>query len=85
MYEIIWNKEALCDLTMLPEKLATDIKVRITTYLIYNPRELGKSLQGKLKGKYRYRYGKHRIIYEVLDKNKEINILAVGSRAEIYN
>ena len=41
-------------------------------------------LKGKLEGKYRYRVGDFRIIYEVHDEERVIRIAAIDSRGDVY-
>jgi len=36
-----------------------------------NPRSQGKALQGKYKGKWRYRVGNYRILATIIDENKK--------------
>lgn len=45
----------------------------------------GKSLQGNLKGKWRYRVGNYRLICNIDDEKVVILILEAGHRREIYN
>lgn len=44
----------------------------------------GKSLQGNLKGKWRYRVGNYRLIANIDNKNIIILVLVIGHRKEIY-
>ncbi len=41
-------------------------------------------LTGKLKGLYRFRIGDYRIVYSLDRVNKQIIVLSVGHRSEIY-
>lgn len=50
-----------------------------------NPRKMGKALQGKLKGLWRYRIGSYRIICEINDEKLIIIALTVGDRKNVYN
>ena len=43
-----------------------------------------KRLHGELKGLYRYRVGGFRMVFRVLEEGKEIRILAIASRGDIY-
>jgi mRNA interferase RelE/StbE len=49
-----------------------------------NPYIHGKSLQGNLKGKWRYRVGDYRLIANIDDENIIILVLVIGHRREIY-
>lgn len=43
-----------------------------------------KRLHGKLEGFCRYRSGKLRMIYRLDEKAKEVRILAIASRGDVY-
>lgn len=43
-----------------------------------------KRLHGELEGLCRYRLGKFRMVFRVLEETKEIRILAIASRGGIY-
>jgi mRNA interferase RelE/StbE len=83
MYEIIWKTSVNKDLKQLsnPQKLTK----RIESYLSQSPRELGKPLAGEYKGLYRYRYGDYRIIYKIDNASKQVTILQIGHRKEVYD
>lgn len=44
----------------------------------------GKSLEGNLKGKWRYRVGDYRLICNIDDEKVVILILVIGHRKEVY-
>lgn len=46
---------------------------------------LGKPLEKDLRGKYSYRVGVFRIIYNINTKDKIIQIITAGHRSIIYN
>jgi mRNA interferase RelE/StbE len=45
----------------------------------------GTKLRGKLKGLWRWRIGKYRVIYAIDEKEKNIVFLDVGLRKSIYD
>ncbi len=49
-----------------------------------NPHKQGKSLQGNLKGKWRYRVGDYRLICNIDDENIILLVLAIGHRKNVY-
>lgn len=51
---------------------------------ISDPRKLGKPLVGELKGLWRYRIDKFRIICEIVDEQLIISIIKIGHRSDIY-
>ena len=82
MYKIIWDTKSLRDLEALDNKIAIQIVKKVDSYLIQNPKNLGKVLSANYKGLYRYR--DYRIVYEILDQEKTIRITKVGHRSKIY-
>ena len=49
-----------------------------------NPRFQGKTLKGKLAGKWRYRVGDYRLICEIRDDVLVVLVLEIGHRSNIY-
>lgn len=49
-----------------------------------NPREIGKAMQGDLKGFWRYRVGDYRVIVKISHQHIIIYAIDVGHRKEIY-
>ncbi len=43
-----------------------------------------KRLRGELEGLYRYRLGRFRMIFRILEDAREVRILAIASRGDIY-
>ncbi|MCD4652775.1 type II toxin-antitoxin system RelE/ParE family toxin [bacterium] len=79
VYRIRWHENAVEDLRRLDQKTARAIIKRVTSYLVESPLTLGKSLTGSLKGLFRYRYGKYRVIYTVDQETVLILVLRVPS------
>ena len=76
----------------MPDYLANDIrslhpdikkKVKHALKSIIDDPYTGKALKDELKGLRSFRVNRFRIIYQVVDK-KEIQIVALGPRAHIY-
>ncbi|KWT83439.1 type II toxin-antitoxin system RelE family toxin [Candidatus Magnetominusculus xianensis] len=80
-YRIEWDMRAYRELKQIETKPAVEILNAINK-LYENPREAGKALEGKLKGKYRLQVGDYRVIYWI-DKST-VWIVSVGHRKEIY-
>jgi mRNA interferase RelE/StbE len=63
---------------------------RIVLWIVKNldettdPRHSGRSLEGNLKGYWRYRVGKYRIIAEVQDSELILLFLDVAKREDVY-
>ena len=49
-----------------------------------NPRRVGKALEGRLKGFWRYKIGDYRIMCRIEDEHLKVVIVAVGHRDHIY-
>lgn len=62
----------------------------IQNYLNYqvlkidDPRKIGKPLVGELKGFWRYRVDKFRIICKIVDDELIISVIKIGHRSNIY-
>ena len=79
-YSIKWHEDALDDLRRLDKPTARRIVNKVSTTLIQSPRDLGKPLQGPLKGLFRYRIGDYRVVYLVQDDKLVILVVRVGHR-----
>jgi len=49
-----------------------------------NPRRLGKRLALEHEGRWSARRGPYRIIYEVLDDEHTLRVVAIGHRRDVY-
>ena len=71
-------------------KLDSQAQGRILKWLRQNlatdedPRRMGKSLKGRMKGLWRYRVGDYRIISQIQDENILILVVRIGQRGDIY-
>jgi len=83
-YSIRWHEKVLKDLKALDRKNAGDIVKRVKAYLVKDPVSLGKPLKGIFHGLYRYRYGDYRVINAVNQPEREILILRIGHRKDVY-
>ena len=84
-YNVKWQEKAIEDLKNLDKQNAKAIMERVKIYLSQDPISMGKPLKGMFKGLFRYRYGDYRIIYALDRKGKNILILRIGHRKDIYN
>jgi mRNA interferase RelE/StbE len=68
--------------------LEGDVRERLDEFLAtgvaQNPRRVGKALDGKLKGFWRYRIGIYRILCRIEDERLRVVVVAVGHRDHIY-
>lgn len=68
----------------LPEAVAFAVIDFITGPLLENPRRVGAPLRGELEGIWSARRGTYRVLYRVDEENREVIVLRVGHRRDIY-
>ena len=83
-YDILWHEDALNDLKRIEKKEAERVIEKVETHLIRNPHALGKPLSGHLRGFFRYRVGKYRVIYTIKNNELLIMVLKIGKRDKVY-
>ncbi|SMC33218.1 type II toxin-antitoxin system RelE family toxin [Moheibacter sediminis] len=82
-YTIILSKKAEKQLDKLNDTIVLPILNSISELAI-NPRPVGyKKLKGR-KG-CRIRVGDYRVIYEIIDKEMIVEVIALGHRKDIYD
>jgi mRNA interferase RelE/StbE len=83
MYRILYEKRVFKDLAKIPDMDVAKIRDALKE-LLNNPVPVGsKKLSGRARF-YRIRQGNYRVIYAVDFKEKEIRVILVGHRKEIY-
>lgn len=85
-WSVSFDPRALTEVEKLDRPAQKRILRFITDRLVVtsDPRELGKPLTGGKAGISRYRVGDYRLICALRDESKEILVLRVGHRKEIY-
>lgn len=85
-YSVIILPSAEKEIKKLDETVRKRIKKWIDDNLknCEDPRHQGKALTGNLKGNWRYRVGKYRIVAEIQDDKVIILIVDVDKRNDIY-
>ena len=68
----------------LPEAVAFAVIDFITGPLLQNPRRVGAPLRGELEGILSARRGTYRVLYRVDEQNREVIVLRIGHRRDIY-
>jgi mRNA interferase RelE/StbE len=87
---LAWTIEIAATVRRDLERLDREAAKRITRFLLErvaradNPRDLGKSLTGSMKGLWSYRVGDYRILCEIEDHRFVVIAVGVGHRREIY-
>lgn len=85
MFKVLISSEALDDLRSINPDIALRIKNKIDTYLAQSPKKLGKQLNDKYRGLYRYRYGNYRVLYEISILENTIIIIRIGHCSGVYS
>lgn len=67
-----------------PEPVATAVIDFLTTALIDNPRRVGKPLRDELRGIFSARRGTYRVLYRIFDDRREVVVLRVEHRRDVY-
>ena len=68
----------------LPEAVAFAVIDFITGALLDNPTRVGAPLRGELEGVWSARRGTYRVLYRIEDENREVIVLRIGHRRDIY-
>ena len=84
-YELVLTPPALRALTgKLPESVATAVIEFLTTSLIRQPYRMGKPLRDDLAGVWSARRGTYRVLYRIRDDLREVIILRIEHRRDVY-
>jgi len=86
MYEVKYTKRAVKQLKNMDKSIASFILTYIKEKLVgcSDPRRYGKTLQGELSDKWRYRVGNYRILAKIKDDEVIIVVVEIGHRKNIY-
>lgn len=68
----------------LPEAVAFAVIDFITGPLLEKRRRVGASLRGEMEGIWSARRGTYRVIYRVDEETREVVVLRVGHRRDVY-
>lgn len=69
---------------VLPEAVAAAVVNFITGPLLGNPRRVGRPLRFELFGIWSARRGTYRVLYRVDEDRREVVVLRVGRRSDVY-
>lgn len=69
----------------LPKKIQLIVRRAIEQRLMIDPIGFGKPLQYSLKGHRRIRVGDYRIVYSIEHSSKEVLVIAIQHRRDIYD
>lgn len=83
-WELIVAPSVNRTLARLPEKAAAAVVEFMLGPLVEDPRRVGHQLRRELEGLWAARRGPYRVVYEIDDEAKEIQVLRVDHRADVY-
>lgn len=83
-YTVLYHPEIRSDIKSIPKQTITKIIAIIEERLAENPLLYGKPLRYSMKGLLKVRFGDYRIVYKVFEEEKEILILIIRHRKDIY-
>lgn len=83
-YEVAWTGAAKRALTRLPEKVGTAVIEFCYGALAKNPQRVGKSLKFDLAGLHSARRGDFRVIYQINEADRRIDLVAIEHRSDVY-
>lgn len=84
-YELVVTPPAARALAdQLPEPVATAVIEFLTGTLVAEPRRAGKQLRGDLSGIWSARRGTYRILYRVRETPREVIVLRIEHRRDVY-
>ena len=83
-WEPIVASSAERTLARLPEKAAAAVVEFMLGPLVAAPQRVGHTLRGELHGLWAARRGPYRIVYELDEPAREIRVLRIDHRADVY-
>ncbi len=83
-FAIAWTAASRRALTRLPEKVATAVVEFLYGSLAESPYRVGKPLKLGLEGLHSTRRGDYRVIYRIDDHQRQVTVLAIEHRSDVY-
>ena len=71
-------------LARLPERIAAAVVEFLLGPLCENPRQVGHPFQRELAGLWSARRGAYRVVYEIEDDERMIDVLRIEHRSDVY-
>ena len=81
-YKIVLTRSAIKELGGLSSKVHANV-VKHLRRLENEPRGVGSEKLAGIEA-YKLRVGNHRVIYEINDRNKEVRVVMVDDRKQVY-
>jgi mRNA interferase RelE/StbE len=83
-YQVVFSKVARRDLHRVPPRIVPAIVEFIYGDLAAEPRRVGKTLERDLEGAYGARRGPYRVLYDLDDNARTVQILRIDHRSDVY-
>ena len=83
-WELIVAPSAERSLARLPEKAAAAVVEFMLGPLLENPDRVGHRLRGELDDLWAARRGPYRVVYEIDERSREVRVLRIDHRADVY-
>jgi mRNA-degrading endonuclease RelE of RelBE toxin-antitoxin system len=83
-YRLLVAPSAERALARLPSSAAAAIVEFMVGTLIESPQRVGHPLQRELAGLWSARRGPYRVVYEIDDKAKTVNVVRIDHRVDVY-
>jgi mRNA-degrading endonuclease RelE of RelBE toxin-antitoxin system len=71
-------------LARLPERIAAAVVEFLLGPLVENPRRVRHPLQRELAGLWSARRGAYRVVYEIDDEDRIVDVLRIEHRSDVY-
>ena len=88
MTDAVWSLRVAASaerqLARLPERIAAAVVEFLLGPLCENPRQVGHPLQREFAGLGSARRGAYRVIYEIEDDDRTIDVLRIEHRSDVY-
>jgi mRNA interferase RelE/StbE len=85
-YELVLTPPAIRAIqTALPEAVTAAVIEFMTGPLVSNPRRVGEMLRRELAGIWSARRGTYRVLYRINDDPREVVILRIEHRRDVYH
>ncbi len=81
LYKVVYSEEAVRQLQKIPKKFAAQIVKKLDTFAV-NPRPNGYKKLDYYTEYFRFRIGNYRVIYQIDDKIRIVDIIEVKRRNE---
>lgn len=83
-YTLVMAATAERTLRRLPERVAAAIVEFMLGALVENPRRVGHPLRRELEGLWSARRGPYRVVYEINDDERRVEVLRIDHRSDVY-